>query len=83
VPKSKGIVHVVFRITPDSSKCWRAGNRCVADKRSLLFPQVDEIDEFLDLVQALFRKGSDLLDQNICLGRHSGGSLSIATLLIQ
>jgi hypothetical protein len=83
VPKSKG--HRTRRL-PDYSRRqqtqlrWR---QLHAGKRSLLFPQADEINEVLDLVQALLRKGSDLLDQKICFGRHSGGSLSIVTLFIQ
>jgi hypothetical protein len=54
-PKSTGLEDVVFGIAPDGGESRRARGSGDAGERPLLLAQANEIDEILDLSDALGR----------------------------
>jgi hypothetical protein len=74
-----GIVDVVLGVVPDGGEGRRAGGAGGADQGAVLVAQAQEIDEVLDLGDAVDGQGVDLLDQ----GRVGGYGGSLADVLSQ
>jgi hypothetical protein len=74
VPKSKGIVDVVFRVVPDRGEGSRARGGGVTGQSSLLLTQPDEINKILDFIQPLLRQGPNLINQSLSVRGHDNGS---------